>query len=103
MMLDAVIDLHACTYRYPSYQRCDPETGEEDERPSSDDEAPFSALAFKIMTDPFVGKLAFFSVYSGTLNCRFLCTECYKGKKERVGRILQMHANNREELKSLFR
>src|SRR5699024_9329889 len=71
--------------------------GEESERHASDDE-PFSALAFKIMTDPFVGKLAFFRVYSGTLNSGSYVLNATKGKRERIGRILQMHANTREEL-----
>lgn len=75
--------------------------GEESERHASDDE-PFSALAFKIMTDPFVGKLAFFRVYSGTLNSGSYVLNATKGKRERIGRILQMHANTREELTEVY-
>ena len=75
--------------------------GNEVERHSSDDE-PFAALAFKIMTDPFVGKLAFFRVYSGSLNSGSYVLNATKGKKERVGRILQMHANKRNELDRVY-
>ena len=75
--------------------------GNDTERHSSDEE-PFSALAFKIMTDPFVGKLAFFRVYSGTMNSGSYVLNATKGKKERVGRILQMHANKREELEKVY-
>ena len=75
--------------------------GNEIERHSSDDE-PFSALAFKIMTDPFVGKLAYFRVYSGTMNSGSYVLNATKGKKERVGRILQMHANKRQELDKVY-
>ena len=75
--------------------------GNEVERHSSDDE-PFSALAFKIMADPFVGKLAFFRVYSGTMNSGSYVLNATKGKKERVGRILQMHANKRQELDKVY-
>lgn len=77
------------------------ENGEESERHASDEE-PFSALAFKIMTDPFVGKLAFFRVYSGTLNSGSYVLNATKGKRERIGRILQMHANTREELTEVY-
>ena len=77
------------------------EDGNEVERHSSDDE-PFSALAFKIMTDPFVGKLAFFRVYSGTCKSGSYVLNATKNKKERVGRILQMHANKREELDIVY-
>ena len=76
-------------------------TEEEEERPA-DDNGPFSALAFKIMADPFVGKLAFFRVYSGTLKSGSYVYNSTKGKKERVGRILQMHANNREEIGKVY-
>ena len=79
----------------------DPVTGEETERHSSDEE-PFSALAFKIMNDPFVGKLAFFRVYSGTLDSGSYVYNSTKGKKERIGRILQMHANHREEIDRVY-
>ena len=75
--------------------------GNEIERHSSDEE-PFSALAFKIMADPFVGKLAFFRVYSGTINSGSYVYNSTKGKKERVGRILQMHANKRQELDKVY-
>ena len=75
--------------------------GNDTVRHSSDDE-PFSALAFKIMTDPFVGKLAYFRVYSGTMNAGSYVLNATKGKKERVGRILQMHANKREELDKVY-
>ena len=77
------------------------EDGNEVTRKSSDDE-PFSALAFKIMTDPFVGKLAFFRVYSGTMNSGSYVLNATKNKKERVGRILQMHANKRMELDKVY-
>ena len=75
--------------------------GNEVEVPASDD-APFAALAFKIMTDPFVGKLAFFRVYAGTMNSGSYILNATKGKKERVGRILQMHANKRQELDKVY-
>ena len=78
-----------------------PDTEEEDERPS-DDNAPFSALAFKIATDPFVGKLAFFRVYSGTLNSGSYVLNSVKGNRERMGRILQMHANHREDISTVY-
>ena len=74
-----------------------PDTDEEVSRPA-DDSAPFSALAFKVMTDPYVGRLTFFRVYSGTLNSGSYVQNTSKGKRERVGRILQMHANHREEV-----
>jgi len=85
----------------PNIKGVNPETGEEDERPSSD-EAPFSALAFKIATDPFVGKLAFFRVYSGSLTAGSYVYNSTKGKRERIGRILQMHANHREEIEQVY-
>ena len=85
----------------PHIKGVNPETGEEDERPSCDSE-PFSALAFKIMTDPFVGKLAFFRVYSGTLGSGSYVYNSTKGKRERIGRILQMHANHREEIDMVY-
>ena len=78
-----------------------PDTGEEDERAASD-ELPFSALAFKIMADPFVGRLSFFRVYSGTLASGSYVFNSTKGKKERIGRILQMHANRREEIEIAY-
>ncbi|MDM5227859.1 elongation factor G [Cytobacillus sp. NJ13] len=96
-MLDAVIDYLPSPLDVPSIKGTLPDTDEEVTRPSSD-EAPFSALAFKVMTDPYVGKLTFFRVYSGTLNSGSYVQNSTKGKRERVGRILQMHANSREEI-----
>ena len=100
-MLDAVIQFTPAPTDVPNIKGVNPETGEEDERPSSD-EAPFSALAFKIATDPFVGKLAFFRVYSGTLTAGSYVYNSTKGKRERIGRILQMHANHREEIEQVY-
>ena len=85
----------------PAIKGVDPATGEEVERHSSDSE-PFAALAFKIMNDPFVGKLAFFRVYSGTCEAGSYVYNSVKGKKERFGRILQMHANHREEIDKVY-
>ena len=101
MMLDAVIDYMPSPVDIPAIKGVNPETGEEDCRPASD-EAPFSALAFKIMTDPFVGKLAFFRVYSGILESGSYIYNSTKGKKGRIGRILQMHANKREEIDKVY-
>ncbi|MFR4384336.1 MAG: elongation factor G, partial [Phascolarctobacterium sp.] len=100
-MLDAVINFLPAPTDVPNIKGVDPVTGEEDERPSSD-EAPFSALAFKIATDPFVGKLAFFRVYSGSLTAGSYVYNSTKGKRERIGRILQMHANHREEIEVVY-
>ena len=100
-LLDGVIDYMPAPIDIPSIKGIDPETEEEVERHSSDEE-PFSALAFKIMNDPFVGKLAFFRVYSGTLDAGTYVYNSTKGKKERVGRILQMHANHREEIDKVY-
>ena len=100
-MLDAIVDYMPAPIDIPPIKGTNPETGEEDHRPSSDDE-PFAALAFKIMADPFVGKLAFFRVYSGTLSSGSYVFNSTKGKKERIGRILQMHANNRKELDIVY-
>ena len=100
-MLDAVIQFMPAPTDVPNIKGVNTETGEEDERPSSD-EAPFSALAFKIATDPFVGKLAFFRVYSGTLTAGSYVYNSTKGKRERIGRILQMHANHREEIEQVY-
>ncbi|MCD8036748.1 MAG: elongation factor G [Clostridiales bacterium] len=100
-LLDGVIDYMPAPIDIPSIKGTDPETGEEVERHSSDSE-PFSALAFKIMNDPFVGKLAFFRVYSGTLDSGSYVYNSVKGKKERIGRILQMHANHREEIDRVY-
>ncbi|MGM9540396.1 elongation factor G [Anaerovibrio sp.] len=100
-MLDAIVDFMPAPTDIPPIKGVNPETGEEDNRPSSDSE-PFAALAFKIMADPFVGKLAFFRVYSGTLSSGSYVFNSTKGKKERIGRILQMHANNRKELDIVY-
>lgn len=100
-MLDAVIDYMPAPTDIAAIKGVNPETGEEDHRPSSDDE-PFSALAFKIMADPYVGKLAFFRVYSGTLEAGSYVYNAAKKRKERIGRILQMHANNRKEIDKVY-
>ncbi len=100
-LLDGVIDFMPAPTDIPSIKGTDPVTGEEVERHSSDEE-PFSALAFKIMNDPFVGKLAFFRVYSGTCEAGSYVYNSVKGKKERFGRILQMHANHREEISKVY-
>ncbi len=99
-LLDAVLEYMPAPTDIPAIQGEDMD-GNPIERHSSDDE-PFSALAFKIMTDPFVGKLAYFRVYSGTMNSGSYVLNATKGKKERVGRILQMHANKREELDKVY-
>ena len=99
-LLDAVIEFMPSPLDIPSIKGTDLD-GNETERHSSDEE-PFSALVFKIMTDPFVGKLAYFRVYSGTLNSGSYVLNATKGKKERVGRILQMHANKRQELDKVY-
>jgi len=101
LMLDAVLDYMPSPLDIPAIKGVNPETGEEDERPT-DDNAPFSALAFKIMADPFVGKLAFFRVYSGKLTSGSYVYNSVKGKRERIGRILQMHANKREEITEVY-
>ena len=101
MMLDAVVDYMPSPVDIPPIKGIIPGTEEEDERPS-DDNAPFPALAFKIMADPFVGKLAFFRVYSGTVTSGSYVYNSTKGKKERIGRILQMHANKREEITEVY-
>lgn len=100
-LLDAVVDYMPAPTDIPAIKGTNPETGEEDERNASDDE-PFAALAFKIMADPFVGKLAFFRVYSGTLDAGSYVYNSTKDKKERIGRILQMHANHRKELETVY-
>ncbi|MBR2142775.1 elongation factor G [Anaerovibrio sp.] len=100
-MLDAVVDFMPAPTDIAAIKGVNPDTGEEDSRPSSDTE-PFAALAFKIMADPYVGKLAFFRVYSGTLSSGSYVFNSTKGKKERIGRILQMHANNRKELDIVY-
>jgi elongation factor G len=99
-MLDAVVDYLPSPVDLPAIKGTDPEKGTEIERKASDDE-PFSALAFKIMADPYVGKLAFFRVYSGTLTTGSYVMNTSKGKRERVGRILRMHANHREEVEEV--
>ena len=100
-LLDAIVDFMPAPTDIPPIKGVNPETEEEDHRPSSDEE-PFAALAFKIMTDPFVGKLAFFRVYSGTLDAGSYVYNSTKGKKERIGRILQMHANHRKEIEKVY-
>ncbi len=100
-LLDAVVDFLPSPIDIPAVKGIHPDTGEEDKR-EADDKAPFSALAFKIMADPYVGKLAFFRVYSGTLNSGSYVYNSTKEKKERIGRILQMHANHREEITEVF-
>ncbi len=100
-LLDAIVDYMPAPTDIPPIQGINPDSGEEDSRPASD-EAPFAALAFKIMTDPYVGKLAFFRVYSGILNGGSYVFNSTKGKKERIGRILQMHANNRKEIDKVY-
>ena len=101
LMLDAVVDYLPSPLDVPAIKGIDPNTDEEVERHSSDEE-PFSALAFKVMTDPFVGRLTFFRVYSGTLQSGSYVKNSTKGKRERVGRILQMHANSRQEIPEVF-
>ena len=100
-LLDAIVDYMPSPLDVPPIKGTIPKTDEEAERPS-DDNAPFSALAFKIMTDPFVGKLAFFRVYSGQLEAGSSVLNSTKGKKERIGRILQMHANHREDIDHVY-
>ncbi|AHF05893.1 elongation factor G [Desulfitobacterium metallireducens] len=100
-LLDAVVDYMPSPLDVPAIKGVHPETGEEDHR-EADDSAPFSALAFKIMADPFVGKLAFFRVYSGVLSSGSYVYNSNKGKRERIGRILLMHANHREEISEVY-
>lgn len=100
-MLDAVLDYLPAPTDVPAIKGTLPDSDEEVTRESSDD-APFSALAFKVMTDPYVGKLTFFRVYSGTLDSGSYVRNSTKGKRERVGRILQMHANSREEISTVY-
>ena len=100
-LLDGIVDYMPAPTDIPSIKGVHPDTEEEVERHSSDEE-PFAALAFKIMNDPFVGKLAFFRVYSGTLKSGSYVYNPLKGKKERIGRILQMHANHREEIEKVY-
>ena len=100
LLLDGVVDYLPAPTDIPPIEGIVPGTEEETIRPSSDDE-PFAALAFKVMTDPYVGKLTFFRVYSGTLDSGSYVQNTVKGKRERIGRILQMHANHREELSTV--
>ena len=101
LLLDAVVDYMPSPLDIPAIKGVVPKTEAEEER-VSDDKAPFSALAFKIMADPFVGKLAFFRVYSGTLESGSYVYNSTKDKKERIGRILQMHANHREDIETVY-
>ena len=101
LMLDGVIDYLPSPLDVPAIKGIDPDTDAEVERHANDEE-PFSALAFKVMTDPFVGRLTFFRVYSGTLQSGSYVQNATKGKRERVGRILQMHANHRQEIPEVF-
>ena len=100
-LLDAIVDYMPAPTDIPAIVGTNPKTDEEEDRHASDDE-PFSALAFKIMTDPYVGRLSFFRVYSGTLNTGSAVLNATKGKRERVGRLLQMHANHREDLETVY-
>ena len=100
-LLDAIVDYMPAPTDIPPIKGINPDTEEEEERPSSDDE-PFSALAFKIATDPFVGRLSFIRVYSGTLNTGTQVLNSTKKQKERIGRILQMHANHREDIETVY-
>ena len=101
MLLDAVIDYMPAPTDIPDIKGVNPKTGEEDSRPSSDD-APFSALAFKIATDPFVGRLTYFRVYSGTITAGSSVLNATKDNRERLGRILQMHANHRQDIDVVY-
>ena len=101
LMLDAVLDYLPSPLDIPAIKGVNPDTDEEEERPASDEE-PFAALAFKIMTDPFVGRLTFFRVYSGVLQSGSYVLNTSKGKRERIGRILQMHANSRQEIDTVY-
>ncbi|HEL2201617.1 elongation factor G [Streptococcus suis] len=101
LMLDAVIDYLPSPVDIPAIKGINPDTDAEEERHASDEE-PFAALAFKIMTDPFVGRLTFFRVYSGVLNSGSYVLNTSKGKRERIGRILQMHANSRQEIETVY-
>ncbi|ODJ85432.1 translation elongation factor G [Streptococcus pneumoniae] len=101
LMLDAVIDYLPSPLDIPAIKGINPDTDAEETRPASDEE-PFAALAFKIMTDPFVGRLTFFRVYSGVLQSGSYVLNTSKGKRERIGRILQMHANSRKEIDTVY-
>ncbi|MBM6967732.1 elongation factor G [Pseudoramibacter alactolyticus] len=101
MLVDAIVDYMPSPVDIPAIKGVNPDTEEDDERVASDD-APFSALAFKIMTDPYVGKLAFMRVYSGKAEAGSYVLNTSKGKRERLGRILQMHANHRAEITEVY-
>ncbi|AYW45896.1 elongation factor G [Tetragenococcus koreensis] len=101
MMLDAVIDYLPSPIDVPPIKGIDPKTGEETEHPADDDQ-PFSSLAFKVMTDPYVGRLTFFRVYAGTLDSGSYVLNATKDSRERIGRILQMHANTRSEIQKVY-
>ncbi len=100
-LIDAIVDFMPSPLDIPPIKGTDPKTGEEEERPA-DDNAPFSALAFKIMTDPYVGRLSFFRVYSGTAEAGSTVVNPVKRQRERLGRILQMHANHREDIDKVY-
>ncbi len=100
-LLDAIVDFMPSPLDVPAIVGVNPDTGDEDSRPA-DDSAPFSALAFKIMTDPYVGRLSFFRVYSGTATAGATVINSTKGQRERLGRILQMHANHREDIETVY-
>ena len=100
-LLDAIVDYMPSPLDIPAIRGVDPDTGDEDERPA-DDEAPFSALAFKIAADPYVGRLSFIRVYSGKLNSGSSVLNSTKRQRERIGRILQMHANHREDIETVY-
>ena len=100
-LLDAIVDFMPSPKDIPAIAGVNPDSGEEDNRPA-DDDGPFAALAFKIMTDPYVGRLSFFRVYSGTLNTGSAVFNSTKGQRERIGRILQMHANHREDIDVVY-
>ena len=100
-LLDAIVDYMPSPLDIPPIEGTDPKTGDTKER-HADDSAPFSALAFKIMTDPYVGRLAFFRVYSGTAEAGKTVMNSTKGQRERLGRILQMHANHREDISQVY-
>ena len=100
-LLDAIVDYMPSPVDVPPIEGKNPKTGEVETR-AADDSGPFSALAFKIMTDPFVGRLSFFRVYSGTMETGTTCMNSTKGQRERLGRILQMHANHREDIETVY-
>ncbi len=100
-LLDAIVDYMPSPVDIPAIKGVNPKTEEEESRPA-DDSAPFSALAFKIMTDPYVGRLSFFRVYSGMVNAGSTVVNSTKGQNERLGRILQMHANHREDIETVY-